>query len=147
MVVPSERSCYLFDFRYSYLIRYAVTFDYTDGVFKEFVAVLDGYVFYKDCVGFRRFLRVQGVHVIIACSLLKDVDTIVLNVAEIDSINRYITNRLRYYLGAAAGAAHKESYTKDEGEQEPLNEAVKLTQRWIRILTECWNIHEQWDLV
>ena len=80
MVVPSERSCYLFDFRYSYLIRYAVTFDYTDGVFKEFVSVLDGYVFYKDCVGFRRFQRVQGVHVIIACSLLIDVNAVVLYV-------------------------------------------------------------------
>ena len=43
-------------------------------------SVLNGYVFYKDCVGFRRFQRVQGVHVIIACSLLKDVDRVVLNV-------------------------------------------------------------------
>ena len=75
--------------------------------------------------------------------ILVDVDRIVLLVAEIDSINRYVANCLGYHVGAAAGAAHKESYTKDEGEQEPLNEAVELTQSWIRILTECWYIHVQ----
>ena len=55
MVVPSEGALNLFRLGYRYLIRDAVTFDYTDGVFKEFVAVLDGYVFYKDCVGFSGF--------------------------------------------------------------------------------------------
>ena len=57
-----------------------------DRISQELVAVLDGYVFYKDCVGFRRFLRVQGVHVIIACSLLKDVDRVVMLRAQIDGI-------------------------------------------------------------
>ena len=51
-----------------------------DGVAEEAVAVLNGYVFYKDRVGFRRFQRVQGVHVIIACSLLIDVNAVVLYV-------------------------------------------------------------------
>ena len=57
-----------------------------DGVTKEAVAVFNGYVFYKDRVGFRRFQRVQGVHVIIACSLLKDVDRVVMHVAQVEGI-------------------------------------------------------------
>ena len=69
-----------------HLIRDAVDLSLIDCVAKEAVAVLNGYVFYKDRVGFRRFQRVQGVHVIIACSLLKDVDGVVLNVAQIDGI-------------------------------------------------------------
>ena len=30
-----------------------------------------------------------------------------------------------------------------DGEQEPLNKAVKLTENWIGVLTECWYIHVQ----
>ena len=52
----------------------------------EAVAELNGYVFYKDRVGFRRFQRVQGVHVIIACSLLKDEDRVVMKTAQIDGV-------------------------------------------------------------
>ena len=136
MVVPSERSCYLFGFRYSYLIRYAVTFDYADGVFEEFVSVLYGHILDVKSIWFQGSRWFHSSKVVLAYMILIDIYTIVLHVAEIDSINGYIANCLCYHLGAATGAAHKESYTKDEGEQEQLNEAVKLTQSRVRILTE-----------
>ena len=73
-----------------------------DCVAKEAVAVLNGYVFYKDRVGFRRFQRVQGVHVIIACSLLKDVDRVVLKTAEIEGVGMNLAYKLSGLLCASA---------------------------------------------
>ena len=73
-----------------------------DGIAEELVAVFNGYVFYKDRVGFRRFQRVQGVHVIIACSLLKDVDRVVLKTAEIEGIGTNLANELSSLLCASA---------------------------------------------
>ena len=83
---PAEEFCIPGDvaddlgFYYSHFIGDGVDAGLVDGVAEEAVAELNGYVFYKDRVGFRRFQRVQGVHVIIACSLLIDVNAVVLYV-------------------------------------------------------------------
>ena len=73
-----------------------------DRVSKELVAELNGYVFYKDRVGFRRFQRVQGVHVIIACSLLKDVDRVVLYIAQIEGVAGHVLCHLQWAMGGTA---------------------------------------------
>ena len=134
MVVPSKRTFDFFDLGYGYQIGNAVTFDNSDGILQLLVPVLNGYVFYKDRVGFRRFQRVQGVHVIIACSLLIDVDAIILNNAEINSIYANVTNELSSNLGAATRAAHKESEGQDTNNDNRFNTTIHFAKNWIKVL-------------
>ena len=89
-------------FYYSHFIGDGVDAGLVDGVAEEAVAELNGYVFYKDRVGFRRFQRVQGVHVIIACSLLKDVDGVVLHVAEVEGVAGHMLCHLQVAIGGTA---------------------------------------------
>ena len=84
-------------------------------VTKELVAELNGYVFYKDRVGFRRFQRVQGVHVIIACSLLKDVDRVVMLRAQMERVGMNFADKLSGLLCASAPDEGAEGDKRKDG--------------------------------
>lgn len=60
---------------------------------------------------------------VLAHMIVIDVDAIVLNVAEIDGIDRNITDSLSHHLGAATGAAHKGGNDNDYADDDFLDES------------------------
>ena len=59
-----------------------------------------------------------------------DVDTIVLDVAEIDGVYWNVTNRLNHHLGAATGAVHKGGNDNDYADKDFLDE-MPVKDWWI----------------
>ncbi len=98
MVEPSQGSCDLLGLYNGDFVRDGIALYDTDSITKEFITILDELVLDVECVTGTIYILV-----------LIDIDAVVLDVGEINRINRTLTDYLGGNPRGAAGAAHKEN--------------------------------------